>query len=174
MPEKINDRAFFERDCTIVAAELVGKILVRDTGKGEIRLRITEAEAYRGEDDTACHAYKRRTARTEVLYGKAGILYVYLCYGIHWMLNIVTGQEENAQAVLIRACEEAPGPGRLTRALNINGSFNGRDLLCDSRLRLEDDGLCYRIIAKKRVGIDYAQQRDVDRLWRFVMGSSKQ
>ena len=99
---------FYHRPCLAVARDLVGKVLVF----GENRLRITETEAYCGEEDTACHAHKGRTKRTEVLYGDAGTIYVYLCYGIHWLLNIVTGEKEQPQAVLIRACQEAPGPGR--------------------------------------------------------------
>ena len=108
---------FYHRPCLEVARDLVGKVLVH----GELRLRITETEAYCGVEDTACHAHKGRTKRTEVLYGKAGTAYVYLCYGIHWLLNIVTGEEEQPQAVLIRACVDAHGPGRLTKKLSITG-----------------------------------------------------
>ena len=71
---------FFHRDCLDVAPDLVGKLIIRNTDEGEIRLRITETEAYRGEDDTACHASKGRTPRTELLYREAGVIYVYLCY----------------------------------------------------------------------------------------------
>ena len=114
---------FFNRDALDVAPQLVGKVLVRKTEDGEIRERIAETEAYRGEEDTACHASKGRTKRTEILYGESGIIYVYLCYGMHWLINIVTGDEDDPQAVLIRACVEAPGPGRLTKKLGITGEY---------------------------------------------------
>ena len=90
---------FYHRPCLDVARELVGKVLVH----GDLRLRITETEAYCGESDTACHASKGRTARTEVMYREAGTIYIYLCYGMHWMLNIVTGEKNAPEAVLIRA-----------------------------------------------------------------------
>ena len=97
------DYAFFHRPCLDVARDLVGKILVHRTESGEIRLRISETESYCGAQDTACHGSKGRTPRTEVFFADAGTLYVYLCYGMHWMLNIVTGDVEDPQAVLIRA-----------------------------------------------------------------------
>ena len=157
---------FFRRPCVEVARDLVGKILVHN-GK---RLRISETEAYCGESDTACHASRGRTGRTEVMYREAGTVYVYLCYGMHWMLNIVTGEKEQPEAVLIRACTEAPGPGRLTKALGITGSVNRSSVLTSPALWIEDDGLRCRIIPDKRVGIGYASREDQDRLWRFKMG----
>ncbi len=155
---------FFHRPCVEVARELVGKVLVFE-GK---RLRISETEAYCGESDTACHASKGKTKRTEVLYMEAGTVYVYLCYGIHWLLNIVTGEEGQPEAVLIRACAEAPGPGRLTKALGITGKEN-RSSVLEGSLWIEDDGFACEAGAAKRVGIGYASQEDQDRLWRFVM-----
>lgn len=157
---------FYHRPCLAVARDLVGKVLVF----GENRLRITETEAYCGEEDTACHAHKGRTKRTEVLYGDAGTIYVYLCYGIHWLLNIVTGEKEQPQAVLIRACKEAPGPGRLTKALGITGQLNGQSILQTENFWIGDDGLRCEVLTDKRVGIGYASQQDQDRLWRFKMG----
>ncbi len=108
---KLQDREFFRRDVLCVAPELVGRILVRRLPDGTLlRARITETEAYRGEQDTACHASRG----TEVLYHDGGTIYVYLCYGMHWMLNIVTGHADEPQAVLIRACADgANGPGKL-------------------------------------------------------------
>ena len=161
---------FFNRDCLDVARDLVGKILVHKTPEGELRLRISETEAYCGEADTACHAHKGRTPRTEVFYMPAGTVYVYLCYGMHWMLNIVTGNEEDPQAVLIRACVDAPGPGRLTKAMGITGTLNkGSVLSQESLLWIEDDGFSCGIDLDKRVGIGYASQEDQDRLWRFKL-----
>lgn len=158
---------FFHRECLEVARQLVGKVLVHRTPDGILRMRITETEAYCGEDDTACHAHKGRTKRTEVLYAGAGTIYVYLCYGIHWLLNIVTGEEESPQAVLIRACLDAPGPGKLTKALQITGELNRGNVCTDSELWIEDDGFQCEVETDKRVGIGYAAQEDQDRLWRF-------
>ena len=164
------DFSFFHRNCLEVARDLVGKILVHRTGSGELRLRISETEAYWGAGDTACHVSKGRTPRTEVFFAEAGTLYVYLCYGMHWMLNIVTGDCEDPQAVLIRACVEAPGPGKLTKALGITGELNGGSILGDD-LWVEDDGFRCRILTDKRVGIGYAAQEDQNKLWRFKMGA---
>lgn len=165
------DYSFFHRDCLAVAQDLVGKVLVHHTDAGEIRLRISETEAYCGANDTACHVSKGRTPRTEVFFADAGTLYVYLCYGIHWMLNIVTGNAEDPQAVLIRACTEAPGPGKLTKTLGITGTLNKGTVLTGP-LWVEDDGFRCKILTDKRVGIGYAAQEDQDKLWRFKMDSS--
>ena len=134
---------FYHRPCPEVARDLVGKTIVRRTPEGDIRLRISETEVYWGESDTACHASRGRTKRTEVLYAASGTLYVYLCYGIHWLLNIVTGEENDPQAVLIRACVEAPGPGKLTKALGLTGEYNRRSILETEVLLIEDDGSRY-------------------------------
>ena len=158
---------FYHRPCIDVARDLVGKLLVRRTEQGEIRLRISETEVYWGENDTACHASKGRTKRSEVLYMDAGTIYVYLCYGMHWLINIVTGDEEDPQAVLIRACVEAPGPGRLTKKLGITREYNRRSILTEPDLWIEDDGKRFSLLPDKRVGIGYASQEDQDRLWRF-------
>lgn len=160
--------AFFHRPCVEVAEDLVGKILVHN---GQ-RLRISETEAYCGESDTACHASKGRTKRTEVMYGEAGHAYIYLCYGIHWLLNIVSGEKEQPEAVLIRACLEAPGPGRLTKKLGITGMLNGISIVDSEELWIEDDGFRCTVARDKRVGIGYASQEDQDRLWRFKMSNA--
>ena len=161
---------FFHRPCLDVAEDLVGKCLVRRLPDGQILcLRISETEVYCGEEDTACHAHKGRTKRTEVLYADAGTVYIYLCYGIHWLLNIVTGDAEDPQAVLIRACVNAPGPGRLTKKLSITGELNRKSVLSGEELWIEDDGFVCDVTRAKRVGIGYASQEDQERLWRFVM-----
>jgi len=159
---------FFHRPCLEVAQALVGKVLVHRTPEGERRLRIAETESYCGEEDTACHAHKGRTKRTEVLYAKAGMIYIYLCYGMHWLLNIVTGEAEQPEAVLIRACVDAMGPGKLTKALGITGDLN-RESITQSDLWIEDDGFVCNVTTDKRVGIGYASQEDQDRPWRFIM-----
>ena len=160
---------FFHRPCLEVAEALVGKILVHRMPDGNIlRLRISETEAYCGEEDTACHAHKGRTKRTEVMYMDAGTVYIYLCYGMHWLLNLVTGEVDEPEAVLIRACVEAQGPGKLTKVLGITGELNRGSILGDE-LWVEDDGFVCEVVTDKRVGIGYASQEDQDRLWRFKM-----
>lgn len=161
--------SFFNRDCLKVAEDLIGKVLVRKTDSGEVRLRITETEGYLGEGDTACHAHKGRTKRTEVMYMEAGTIYVYLCYGIHWLLNIVTGDAEDPQAVLIRACEDFEGPARLTKKLSITGEFNRKDITSCEDFYIEDDGFKCEVKTDKRVGIGYASKEDQERPWRFIM-----
>ena len=157
------DYAFFHRPCLEVARDLVGKVLVHN---GEM-LRISETEAYCGEADTACHAHKGRTKRTDVMYREAGTMYLYLCYGVHWLLNIVTGEPEQPEAVLIRACVDAPGPGRLTKKLGITGQLNGASVVDSPELWIGDDGFVCRITTDRRVGIGYASEEDQARLWRF-------
>ncbi len=156
---------FYHRPCLEVARDLVGKMLVCH---GQ-RLRISETEAYCGEADTACHAHKGRTKRTEVLYAQAGTVYVYLCYGVHWLLNIVTGEEGQPEAVLIRACAEAPGPGRLTKKLGITGQQNRDNVVSSPEIWVEDDGYVCGIDLEKRVGIGYASEEDQNRPWRFKL-----
>ena len=167
--EKLEYR-FFHRPCLEVARDLVGKVLVHN---GQM-LRISETEAYCGEADTACHAHKGRTKRTEVMYGDAGTIYIYLCYGMHWLLNIVTGEKEQPEAVLIRACLEAPGPGRLTKKLGITGILNGKSVVDSPALWIGDDGFTCSVTTDKRVGIGYASQEDQDRLWRFRITYGKE
>ena len=146
---------FFHRPCPEVARDLVGKVLVYN-GK---TLRISETEVYCGEDDTACHASRGRTRRTEVMYLDAGTVYIYLCYGMHWMLNIVTGERDQPEAVLIRACAEAKGPGKLTKALGITGEENRSSVVTSEKLWIGDDGFRCEIETDKRVGIGYATRR---------------
>lgn len=150
------------------ARELVGRMLIRTLPNGDVlRACITETEAYFGESDTACHASRGRTKRTEILYRPAGTIYVYLCYGIHWMLNLVTGAEGCPQAVLIRGVEGACGPGRVTKYLAIDKSLNG--MMLGNGLALTDEGFVPgRIDASPRVGIGYASPEDQARLWRFT------
>ena len=167
--------AFFNRDVLEAAPDLVGKLLCRTMPDGEVhRLRITETEAYRGAEDGACHASKGRTPRTEVLFTGAGRIYVYLVYGMHILLNIVTEQEEIPQAILVRACE-APydGPGKLTKRLLIDMSLNKQKIDACEGLWLEDDGYRPAIESKKRVGIDYAPPLWRDKPWRFAAKSEK-
>ena len=162
---------FFTWDCLTVARELVGKILVHNINGVEYKLKVTETEAYLGESDTACHAHKGRTKRTETMYKEGGTIYVYLCYGMHHLLNIVTGKKEEPEAVLIRACEKPyDGPGKLTKALNITKDLNNTDVVSEkSEIYFLDEGEKCEIEAAKRVGIDYASKEDRERLWRFIL-----
>lgn len=168
---KLNDK-FFHRDCLELAPDLVGKILVRRLDSGEeIRVRITETEAYRGTEDKACHASKGRTPRTEILYRESGIIYVYLCYGMHWLMNIISGEKEQPQGVLFRAGEDFEGPARLTKRLQVDKSFNGESFSDNERLWIEDDGKRFNLRTDKRVGIDYAGEEWAAKPWRFILDS---
>ena len=163
------DKEYFSAPATLLAKDLIGKLLCRRTESGVIRARIIETECYFGEEDTACHASKGRTKRTEVMYAPAGTIYVYLCYGVHWLLNIVTGEENHPEAVLIRACEgKHNGPGKLTKALQITGGLNRGSILGDE-LWVEDDGVSCAVVTDTRVGIGSASEEDQSRLWRFKL-----
>ncbi len=160
---------FFHRDALDVAPELVGKIIVRRFEDGtELRERIAEVEVYRGEEDKACHASKGRTKRTEVLYGESGLIYVYLCYGMHWLMNVITGEKEQPQGILIRCGEVHNGPAKLTKYLQIDGSFNSTKIYGNDKIRIEDDGFKPEIRTAPRVGIDYAGEYWRNIKWRYI------
>ncbi|MHB8604874.1 MAG: DNA-3-methyladenine glycosylase [Thermoplasmatota archaeon] len=153
-------RSFFGRDADRVARELVGATLVH----GARRARVTEAEAYFGppgaharfpRGDPASHAFRGPTARSAVMFGRAGHAYVYLIYGMHECFNVVTGAGDG-QAVLVRAVEGAAGPGRATRALGITRRENGRDVT-HPPLHFEPGAPLGRIVARTRVGITKAR-----------------
>ena len=165
---KILPPSFFFASAIELAPALLGKILCRQTPQGIIRHRITETECYFGEEDTACHAHKGRTDRTDVMYGEGGRAYVYLCYGIHSLLNLVTGPEGHPEAVLIRGVEGISGPGRVTKRMGIDRSLNRVPLVPESGLWLEDDGYAAKFVTDRRVGIDYAAPIDRERPWRFL------
>lgn len=134
----------------------------------ELRERIAEVEAYRGEEDKGCHAAKGRTKRTELLYGESGIIYVYLCYGMHWLMNVITGEKDQPQGLLLRAGARFDGPAKLTKNMMIDGSFNGIDLRNCEDIWFEDDGFRPDIRTAPRVGIDYAGEYWKDVEWRFI------
>lgn len=162
---------FFRRDVLEVAPDLVGKVLVRRLDDGtELRERIAETEAYRGEEDKGCHAAKGRTPRTELLYGKSGVIYVYLCYGMHWLMNVITGESGQPQGVLLRAGEIHDGPAKLTKSMQVDGSFNGADIWNSENIWIEDDGYRPEIKTAPRVGIDYAGDCWKAIEWRFIAG----
>lgn len=160
---------FYKRDVLQVAPELLGKVLVRQFDDGSIRqYRITEVEAYRGTEDLACHASKGRTPRTEVMFQEGGKVYVYLIYGMYWLLNFVTDEENHASAVLIRGIEGFSGPGRLGRELQLDKSFYGESLITSSRLWVEDAELVTDFKTSKRIGIGYAGEW-ADKMWRYYL-----
>lgn len=163
---------FFIRDVLEVAPDLIGKYLVRRYDDGKIqKFLITEVEAYRGEQDLACHASKGRTPRTEIMYHEGGHVYVYLIYGMYWMLNIVTATKDFPQAVLIRGIEGFDGPGKLTKGLQIDKSFYGENLVSSKRLWIESSEKSSEIKIKTspRIGIDYAGEIYKNKQWRFVL-----
>jgi DNA-3-methyladenine glycosylase len=165
-------REFYTRDVLEVAPALLGKLLCRrNRESGEIfKCRITETEAYRGTDDTACHASKGKTPRTAVMWDKGGSVYVYLCYGMHIMLNVVSGEKGSPEAVLVRGVEGADGPGKLTKMLGIEKSMYGADLVFSDELWIEDDGYVpAQICTSPRIGIDYAETADREREWRYYI-----
>jgi DNA-3-methyladenine glycosylase len=163
-------RDFYVRDVLDVAPEMPGKNLVIKLNDGSVsKFKITEVEAYRGSEDKACHASKGRTARTEIMFEEGGRLYIYFIYGMYWMLNIVTGEKDFPQAVLIRGVEGYPGPGKLTKSLGINRSFYGEDLVLSDRIWVEDAGFICSVKNSPRIGIDYAGEYWKSRPWRYYL-----
>jgi len=185
--------AFFLQDVWTIARALLGKILVTRHPAGETAVRITEVEAYAGTSDRACHAYGgRRTRRNEPMYQVGGTLYIYLNYGLHHLLNIVTGPEGDPCAVLIRAGEplwgqalmaerrglspEDPrltvGPGNLTRALAIPLAWSGQHLRFHPQIQILSDGYAPPFIQHgPRIGVDYAGP-DARHPWRYWIGDT--
>ena len=187
--------SFFQNpDVVSLARELIGKVLVTESEGIRTSGIIVETEAYRGSDDRACHAYNyRRTARTETMFKQGGHAYVYLCYGIHPLFNIVANSEGEPDAVLIRAVQPsdgidrirdrrqgikdaklASGPGCVTKALGIDRQQNGKLLIPSEGIWLEgNSGLPkeFTIEARTRIGVDYAGE-DAQRLWRFILNGN--
>ena len=161
---------FFQRDILDVAPELLGKFLVRKFEDGSIiKLEINEIEIYRGEEDLASHASKGRTNRTEVMYKSGGLIYVYLIYGIYWMINIVTEQNNNPQAILIRGAGKYDGPGKLSQFLKIDKSFYGEDLETSERIWIEGEKKTIVFVSTTRIGIDYAGDYWKNKNWRYLL-----
>lgn len=166
---RITDENLFSRDVLEVAPWILGKHLVRKFDDGTIiRLPITEVEAYRGEEDLACHASKGKTPRNQVMYESGGLLYLYFIYGMYWMLNIVTGEKDNPQAILIRGIEGFNGPGKLTRKLELDKKFYGTNICISPQIWLEDPGIIAKYQTTPRIGIDYAGDWKL-KPWRFLL-----
>lgn len=162
------------REGKSVARELLGKFLVRKIGGKETALRINEVELYEGFEDRASHGFKR-TKRSEVMYGPGGHWYVYLCYGMYEMLNIVIGPKEHPAAILIRGAGEYMGPGKLTNALEIRRALNGKRAAKETGLWIEDRNAAISkkdIMRTPRIGIGYAGPKWTKRLHRFVLAQN--
>jgi DNA-3-methyladenine glycosylase len=161
-------RSFFERDVLVVAPELIGKMLARRNMDSVSYYSITEVEAYRGTEDKASHARFGRTSRNGVMFQQGGLVYIYLIYGMYWMLNFVTGPVGQPQAILLRGLDGLAGPGRITRALAIDKSFYGEDLIYSGRIWIEDRARRPEIVQRPRFGIDYAGEPWKSMPWRFI------
>jgi DNA-3-methyladenine glycosylase len=175
MSRIVKAKALRSKKTVVLARGLLGKFLVRATPRGPVAAMITEVEAYDGEHDRACHARNGRTARNAVMYAPGGVWYVYLCYGVHELLNLVTGPRGYPAAVLIRGVGGASGPGRLTRALRINRRLNGTPASPEGGLWIEDRGVHVprgAIQATPRIGVDYAGPVWARKPWRFVLTQS--
>jgi len=161
-------KSFFQRNALEVAPELLGKYLVRRFESGDIhRFRITDVEVYMGEEDKACHASRGRTSRNAIMYDEGGEIYVYLIYGLYWLLNIITGHKDEPQGIMIRGLEGINGPGRVGKYLKLDKSFYG-DSITGDRLWVEDTGDKPEYKTGPRVGIDYAGEWK-DMPWRFMV-----
>jgi DNA-3-methyladenine glycosylase len=190
---KLSSEFYLDTNVVRLAKALLGKVLVTQID-GEITSGIiTETEAYNGVDDRASHAYGgRRTQRTEVMFSQGGVSYVYLCYGIHYLFNVVTGIQDEPHAVLVRAVKPlegeaimrerrnlkpgskalvSGGPGTVTQALGIDKGMNGLNLTGE-KIWIEDHGIkipAKKILKTPRIGVDYAGE-DAKLLYRFVAG----
>lgn len=172
MTPTVEAKALQDKKVIALARWLLGKHLVRRFPDGRVDGRmIVEVEAYNGEADQACHARAGRTKRTAPLYEAGGIWYVYLCYGIHEMLNLVVGPQDWPAALLIRGVEGAIGPGRVTKALAIDRTLNAQSALAmETGLWIEDRGLHVPrrlVTATPRIGVDYAGPIWSKKHWRF-------
>ena len=162
------DKLVYKRTALELAPLLLGKVLCVRHEDEVLRARITETEAYFGEEDTACHAHKGKTNRTKVLYEEGGISYVYLCYGIHALMNVISGEQGQPEGVLLRGVEGFNGPGKLTKHLRIDTSYNNLSLVDSDVMWIEDDGFVpEEIHTSPRIGIDYATPEYINKPWRF-------
>jgi DNA-3-methyladenine glycosylase len=190
------DKSFYDKDDVVgIARSLLGKILVTRFNGQLTSGRIVETEAYAGTGDRASHAYGgRRTARTEPMFRVGGTAYVYLCYGIHYLFNVVTGKTDIPHAVLIRALEPLEGidimlvrtgkskpdftltrgPGNISKALGLTTNHTGCSLLGEE-IFIVDDGYRLKkdqIVATRRIGVEYARE-DAERMYRFIVRDNK-
>lgn len=187
MPGRLLSRQFYSRDALDVARDLLGQ----EIWHGGVGLRITEVEAYRHPGDSANHCFVGRTPRNEPMWGPPGHAYVYLCYGIHQMLNFVTNRDGEGAAVLIRSCEplagertvrrrrgdkQGPvlltGPGKVGQALGIDTSFSGHPLFRKGGLEVREGTQPGGVVVGSRIGIDSATAEDRAAEWRFAVAGT--
>jgi DNA-3-methyladenine glycosylase len=186
------DESFYDRtDVLKISKELLGKILITRFDGKLTAGRIVETEAYAGVGDRACHAFGgKRTARMEAVYGAPGTIYIYICYGMHHLFNVVTNKKDIPHVILIRALEPlegidimlertgkkqldfslARGPGNVSRALGMSKAHSGGNLMT-GEIYIGDDGLKYKkdqILITKRIGVESARE-DAERLYRFIV-----
>ncbi len=172
-------RHFYDRDTILVAQELLGKLLVHQSGGVERIGKIVEVEAYLGEHDLAAHSSKGLTERTKTMFGPPGHAYVYFIYGMYHCMNVVTEREGHASAVLLRAVEpvknlagRTQGPGLLCRALKIDRRLNAHDLLSEDFFIAEPETAGkIPIVKRSRIGVDYAKHWAKRRLRFYIKGN---
>jgi DNA-3-methyladenine glycosylase len=175
MTRIIKAKALRSKKTVAIARWLLGKYLVRATPRGPVARMITEVEVYHSARDRACHASRGRTRRTETLFAPGGVWYVYLCYGVHELLNLVTGPADFPAAVLIRGLDGIRGPGRVTQALGVDRRLNGAACAPASGLWIEDRGGRLprgAIQATPRIGVGYAGPVWSKKPWRFVLSAT--
>ena len=186
MRQNFLKEAFFNRDTRTVAKDLLGKVLYRQHNNTLYRAIITETEAYHGEEDLACHCSKGKTPRTTVMYDAPGHIYIYLIYGMYYMLNFVTMPKDFPAAVLIRSISnlqiidiedtknlpvKTDGPGKLTKHLKIDKSLNKLALHPDTGLWVADEGFVIpekKIVTGQRIGVAYAKDW-AEKPWRYYI-----
>lgn len=185
-------RKFYTRETLEVSKDLLGKFLVRKEGGRKLIGKIVETEAYIGPNDKASHSFGNKvTERNKFTYFKGGFVYIYLCYGMYWQFNVTTSKKGNPECVLIRALEpvkgidieegtekrklkflrkNCSGPGRLSRWMGLDKSFNGEDLVNSKRIWIEEGDKIKKsqIGFSKRIGIDYADEW-AEKQWRFYI-----
>jgi len=189
------DYDFYQNDAVTTAKDLLGKIIVREINGQKIMTKIVDTEAYMGAEDKASHAYNnKKTKRTKTMFGKGGLAYIYLIYGMYHCFNVVTAVKDDPHAILIRAVEPVEGlelikknrnikssnledltngPGKLSQALKIDKSLDGCDLVKSNKLYLLDqENNDFKVVAAPRVNIDYAEEYK-DKLWRFYIRGNK-
>lgn len=174
---KIIGENFFSRRTTVVAKELLGKFLVRKVDGGQMAVMIVETEAYDGFADKASHAFLGQTQRTRVMFGQPGVFYVYLCYGMHYLLNVVTREQGYPAAVLIRGVIGSKntilnGPGKITKFLKIDKNINCQKADKRTGLWFEDHRVKVnenKILRTHRIGVKYSGPYWSSRKMRFVL-----
>jgi len=194
MTGELLPQSFYARDALLVARDLVGCVIVRRADGAEVALRITETEAYRHPDDSANHCRAGRTRRNEPMWGPPGHAYVYVCYGLHSLLNLVTGADGEGAAVLIRSAELVSGdstvrdrramtsadpatllagPGKVGQALAVDPSTSGERLFVSGPLEVHSGAAPACLVVGARVGVDFAEPEDRCAPYRFADAGSR-